>query len=366
MLAFFLQLLWIVFQITLSPTDALMGKGTTLVLPLHMSLRHVVSKIHNKSRLCYFSSWSIPLRRHQEVYGPPFSNPKWKNRSHQNFGMLRCYQSWKGEEEMMKNENFLQKIKKSLQDDILPVLDSTNTVVVLLLAVSGGCDSIGLFHSIRTIVNHTKNDQHNNNIHSSDPTKNHKFEIHVAHFDHHQRGIESDKDRMFVHDLCHQANIPFHCFHWENKNEEYHFSQERARIWRRNKLEQLLESLTNNEEETTTRKKGIILTAHHKDDSDETVLLKLLRGVHITNLHGIDPVSYGERNQIFGRPMLTLYKEEVEHFLTSQGLEWREDLSNKSDKYLRNRVRNELIPLMADMVGGKDILQVTNYFMMHH
>lgn len=99
----------------------------------------------------------------------------------------------------------------------------------------------------------------------------------------------------------------------------------------------------------------MILTAHQKDDCLETVLLKLLRGAHITNLSGMEPMS-GLRNDPFAKPMLGVSKTEVLNFLSSQGLLWRDDASNLSNKYMRNRVRNELIPLMSDMVGGSDVL----------
>ena len=92
------------------------------------------------------------------------------------------------------------------------------------------------------------------------------------------------------------------------------------------------------------------------------MLLKFLRGTHISNLCGLEPIqieSQSKKPAKFAKPMLNIRKREIVGFLKKQGLSWREDASNASDKYLRNRVRNELIPLMADLVGSDKILQVS-------
>ena len=110
---------------------------------------------------------------------------------------------------------------------------------------------------------------------------------------------------------------------------------------------------------TSDRKRGILMTAHHRDDSTETLLLKVLRGVHITNLVGMDLVS--EPNDmpraVWARPMLTVTKQDIMEFLTARNLKWREDATNASSKYKRNRVRNELIPLLAEIVGSQELLE---------
>ena len=141
-------------------------------------------------------------------------------------------------------------------------------------------------------------------------------------------------------------------YYW-NKSPDEAFSQDVARIWRRTTMyELLLQNLID-------RQRGILVTAHHRNDSTETLLLKLLRGVHITNLVGMDIVT--EPNDmpqaIMARPMLGVSKEDVQEFLTSQNLPWREDASNASSKYKRNRVRNELVPLLADIVGSEELLE---------
>ena len=111
-----------------------------------------------------------------------------------------------------------------------------------------------------------------------------------------------------------------------------------------------------------------MLTAHHRDDADETVLLKLLRGAHLTNLAGMEARSDGfdleGRNAskgvvYFAKPMLEVRKKDAVDYLAKNSLEWREDESNQSDEYKRNRVRNELMPLLRELAGGEHALQVS-------
>lgn len=271
---------------------------------------------------------------------------------------------------------FLNDLKTSFTDHILPNLPSSSNhnngntnenVIILLLAVSGGCDSIALLHGTLQILDDLRNTQNQK-----------KIEVHVAHFDHCQRGKEnSDLDREFVKNISLKYdNVPFHSFCWDSDkakggNNDRKFSQEMARDWRRFHLIQLLHDLTttkydnigqdtNNQNFCPTSCCGVILTAHHADDSDETLLLKLLRGTHITNLSGLEylttmesPIqSHQSTATLFAKPMLNLRKHDIINFLNEQNLTWREDLSNKSNKYLRNRVRNELIPLMTDILSS--------------
>lgn len=102
---------------------------------------------------------------------------------------------------------------------------------------------------------------------------------------------------------------------------------------------------------------GLIFTAHHADDSDETLLLKLLRGAHLSNLSGMNPITVKSQSIAYARPLLHTRKQDIIQFLTKFGFAWREDESNSSPKYLRNRVRNELLPLIHDIVGGEEIFQ---------
>lgn len=302
---------------------------------------------------------------------------------------------------------FLSQMETSLCEGILPQLQSiilasaadtpVNTdetknfddemPTILLVGVSGGCDSIGLLHAILDTSNPdiaagaaaAATDDEPGTIISDELTyprrrfrRNGQLcELHVAHFDHCQRGIESQKDSQLVQDICQQHGLPCHIYHWDDDitddeagpSSDSKFSQDKARQWRQSTLTQLLHRLTRStvtaaQENPPIQRCGVILTAHHANDSQETLLLKLLRGVHVQNLSGMADFHRMEStNTCYARPFLHLTKDQIKSYLEIQGYPWREDESNKSNKYLRNRVRNELIPLMQDLVGGETVLR---------
>jgi tRNA(Ile)-lysidine synthetase-like protein len=236
-----------------------------------------------------------------------------------------------------ENDGVLRHVEQSLGEIMQHVDQHGDGPIIVLLGLSGGCDSVGLLHALVQILSSTPAWQ------LDDKRRSFGVELHAVHFDHKQRGDESDGDRAFVEDLCERLGVPLHTYYWESGAP---FSQDIGRTWRRTTMYALLQSLAPNQQQ------GVILTAHHKDDSMESLLLKLLRGVHITNLSGMEPcIKMNEA--VLGRPMLGLSKVDIRAFLESQQLTWREDSSNNSDKYKRNRVRNELLPLMADIVGGE-------------
>ncbi|KAL7576891.1 hypothetical protein ACA910_006656 [Epithemia clementina (nom. ined.)] len=312
------------------------------------------------------------------------------------------------------------------------------TTIVLMLGVSGGCDSVGLLHSLMEVVVLNSSNPNNRKQHSplsldgemgktastfsnqmSPPLSSrwrlecgpssglsqqtcYSIHLHAVHFDHQQRGLESDGDRAFVQELCNHYCIPLTCWFWnQDHNDEdlVEFSQDTARKWRQQRMETLMRDLllmlphsppstdptdivAEDHQTKEARRVGVILTAHHQDDSMESLLLKLLRGVHITNLRGMEPIvrqqqqrrnipiatsSSNSRKQEelnekevpniwYARPFLSLSKDDIVDYLQQRGYSWREDSSNQSNKYLRNRVRNELIPLMSNLSGGKDVL----------
>lgn len=247
-------------------------------------------------------------------------------------------------------------MKKSLWDHVIkPLSLEHNHEMKILLSVSGGCDSIALFYSLLELVEQNKDGSFYISFHD-----NHHIQckIHVVHFDHEQRGESSQGDRLYVEQICRHYDIPFHVYFWNDENHcgtlsisnSTQFSQERARNWRIYETQLLMERIKRQKET------GIIVTAHHRDDVEETVLMKMLRGVHITNISGMDVLRQAKEGIYFVKPLLNVCKKDLEGFLLQKEVSWREDESNTSNKYLRNRVRNELIPLLHDIMGGKDIL----------
>ena len=149
--------------------------------------------------------------------------------------------------------------------------------------------------------------------------------LEAAHFNHHLRGVESDRDQQFCQDFCHQFDIPLHLGSGRvvpgPKGLEAAAREARYAF---------LRSLP-----------GKIATAHTADDNAETVLMHLTRGTGLRGLGAIAPVS---GNVI--RPMLMITRREVEEFLQEYHLSHVEDSSNGSRDFLRNRIRHDVMPLL--------------------
>ena len=305
--------------------------------------RHVAHRWMVASPSRSFKSAGAAFSRDMKVHYPkrlvarqrPWKNCRLSSTSNEN-----TY----GDHATQSTKFVLNQVQQSLSEILQQVNHSdSDEPTLLLVGLSGGCDSVGLLHALVQIFPVIFNESLPN-----------KIELRAVHFDHKQRGVESDGDRYFVTELCKTLGVPLHIHYWDAENS---FSQEVGRTWRINTMCSLLETLRPNQQ-------GVILTAHHKDDSMETLLLKLLRGVHITNLTGME-LYVSMQNAILGRPMLRLSKVQIRTFLESHQLPWREDSSNGLDKYKRNRVRNELMPLMADIAGGESILEKRLDQLMH-
>ena len=149
--------------------------------------------------------------------------------------------------------------------------------------------------------------------------------LEAAHFNHHLRGAESDRDEAFVTDFCGRYDIPLHLGS--------------GRIVPGKKG---LEAAARDARYAFLRRlPGKVATAHTADDNAETVLMRLIRGTGLKGLGAIAPVS---GNVI--RPMLTVTRDDVEAFLEEYALPHVEDSSNGTDDFLRNRIRHGILPLM--------------------
>ena len=178
----------------------------------------------------------------------------------------------------------------------------------LILALSGGVDSVSLFHLLRLSG----------------------FNFEVAHVNYSLRGEESDKDEGFVEDLCKEYKIQYHLKkiapdYWKTNSFNV---QNEARNIRYHFFNQLIKKDSDK-----------ILTAHNQDDNLETVLMNFTRGTGITGMTGINTI-----NKNIVRPILFFSRKELEAFLIENDFIWREDKSNASHKYKRNRFRHIIIP----------------------
>ncbi len=182
----------------------------------------------------------------------------------------------------------------------------------ILVAVSGGVDSVVLV----------------------DLLKKGNYHFAVAHCNFHLRGNESDGDESFVEQLALDLNVPFFCEDFDVKSEAKESGVSIQMAARNARYDWFLRLCSQFEYD-------VIATAHHKNDSIETVLYNLTKGTGLAGLHGIQP----KLNSVV-RPMLFATKENVLEYAESQSLDWREDSSNTSNKYFRNLIRNEVIPIL--------------------
>lgn len=151
----------------------------------------------------------------------------------------------------------------------------------------------------------------------------------IAHMNYGLRGEESNQDEKFVVDYAKKVGVE--CFVAQANMDELNRQsiQMVARTKRYDWFQELMD----------TYEFEYILTAHHLNDSIETTLLNFVKGTGINGLVGIAP----KKDKIL-RPLLTFSKEELRSFAIEQGLQWREDASNSESKYMRNKIRNEVIP----------------------
>ena len=198
----------------------------------------------------------------------------------------------------------------------------------LLLAVSGGIDSmvlLDLFYKLR-------------------------FDICVVHCNFQLRGKESDADEMLVRETCQDSYIPYFIESFDTLE----FAKE-------NKLSiQLAARKLRYDwfQEIISLGFDYVLTAHHLDDNVETFLINFTRGTGLEGLTGI-PAQNG--NII--RPLLPFSREEIENYANENKIQWREDSSNASDKYFRNKLRHNIVPILKELnTGFLDSFQNT----LHH
>ena len=163
----------------------------------------------------------------------------------------------------------------------------------------------------------------------------------AAHVNHGLRGDDSDADEHFVADLAKRHELQFFTerFNVAEHAAAQHMSLEEAgRELRYPWLTQI----------SVEHRCNVIATAHTQDDQAETVLMKFLRGAGTRGLAGIHPVmKRGQNNEVrVVRPLLVIRRPQIETYLASIDQPWREDESNLDRRFLRNRVRHELLPLI--------------------
>ena len=188
----------------------------------------------------------------------------------------------------------------------------------LILALSGGIDSMVL----------------------ADLLQKAKVEFVAAHCNFHLRGEESDGDDWFVRKFAEKRGIQCFVKHFETEKyaAKYGISIEMAaRDLRYSWFEQLRRQLGYDK----------IAVAHHADDQAETFFINLLRGAGLRGLKGMQP-----QNGVIIRPLLWASREQIRKYAVENHIVWREDHTNVESVYLRNRIRNQLLPVFDELQPG--------------
>lgn len=209
-------------------------------------------------------------------------------------------------------------IKK--MDEVLCGLISPGDKIVV--GVSGGADSIALLQV----------------LHYFSKPKN--YSLVVAHINHMTRGESSYGDAEFVKAAAEQLGLSFYLKEIDVGKERFQLKQsfqEAARIIRYQFFEEILKVVGGNK----------IALGHSADDQVETILMNIVRGSGLKGLAGIPQI----RGKII-RPFLEIYRKDLEDYLKEHRVPFRNDLSNNDKKYLRNRVRHELIPQLESYNPG--------------
>lgn len=211
------------------------------------------------------------------------------------------------------SDPLLAKVEKAIEREDL--LSPGDTVAV---AVSGGCDSVALLQALCEL------------------SVRWRWRLAVLHVNHGLRGRESGQDARFVRRLAQELGLPLLATKLRlTKAEKEAASEELLRRKRYDALEHLAG-------EAGT---AIVALGHHRDDLAETVLMNFLRGSGPAGLAGFAPKARMGRITLV-RPLYDCTRAEIVEFCRRRRLGWREDSSNRDLRWMRNRVRLELLPML--------------------
>ena len=184
----------------------------------------------------------------------------------------------------------------------------------VLVAVSGGVDSVVLLHLLLELPSEVRPD------------------IYVAHINHQLREV-SEEEEAFVLRLCRDNQVPVFTTKWTEGLTISSNVEQQARQFRYSFFDEVMKR----------QKITKLLTAHHEDDQVETMMMRLINGNRVKSITGMKEIrEFGQGELI--RPLLQIKKEELALFAKENNLFFYEDESNQSLDYLRNRLRHQLLP----------------------
>jgi tRNA(Ile)-lysidine synthase len=190
----------------------------------------------------------------------------------------------------------------------------------VLVAVSGGKDSMVLLHLLHQTG----------------------YKLTIAHINYQLRGADSDADEALVKEKAQHLGLEIH-IKKASIDKAHSNVQESAREIRYQFFSELCASFGYTK----------IATAHHANDALETLFIQLMRG---TGIHGLKAIPAQRENVV--RPMLWASRQEIDAFAEAEKIAFRQDVSNLSDAYLRNRIRNHLLPLIEHEIDPTAITKL--------
>ena len=211
---------------------------------------------------------------------------------------------------MITKQQILSQVKEYIQRNI-PLVQNDK----ILVGLSGGADSVALLSILKELG----------------------YCPFAAHCHFALRGEESDRDRNFAKQIATKLGVPFI---------EVQFDTLRYATEKKISVEMACRELRYAcfETQRIALDCRYLAVAHHRDDSVETVLINLIRGTGISGLTGIAPL-----NGSVIRPILGLSREDVENYIELNSLSYVTDSTNKESVYVRNKIRNKILPLMKEI-----------------
>ncbi len=185
----------------------------------------------------------------------------------------------------------------------------------LIVGISGGADSVGLVKLLLAI------------------REKFDLQLHLVHVNYNLRGEDSKGDENFVRDFAKEYNLTLEVINYKEGLKKSKNLEEYLRDFRYEQFEKIRDE----------KKFHWTVVAHHQDDQIETFLINLFRGAGVDGLKGM-LIKDQERRII--RPVLNFSKKDIIEFLEATGQNWREDHTNMENVFLRNKIRNILIPII--------------------
>jgi tRNA(Ile)-lysidine synthase len=200
----------------------------------------------------------------------------------------------------------------------------------VVLAVSGGADSVALLRAMAALKEQSRGRGH----------------LHVAHLNHALRGDAADDDAAWVGSLCERLELPSAI----GKVDVGSIAEQQGDGWEAAARSARYEFLRGVAERVGAR---FIATAHSADDQVETVLHRILRGTGLEGLAGIARVRALSASVALVRPMLGRRRSEVVEYLAAIGQDYRDDATNANTQLTRNRLRGELLPQLREQYNSR-------------